>query len=187
MQLKESMKLVKVFLLLISTLFFAAGSNAAPVNADTAAATVRGWLQTDPTPLGDHLGSAIGTVDTYRDTSGLPLYHVVNLKPSGFVIVSGDDQVEPIIAFVSHGHYDPSPNNTLGALIGKDLPARMARVRGKGFKPGTAELKAQGKWQELGASGSGGAKPAVVMPATGTEKVLEVWPGVKVRVPQVMV
>ena len=156
------MKFAKAFLPLACILIFCGKAIGALVGADTAAATVKGWLLTDPVPLGDHLGSVVQSVDTYRDPSGIPLYHVVNLEPSGFVIVPADDQVEPIIAFVRQGHYNPAPNDPLGALVSKDVTDRVTRVRGKGFIPGTAESRAQSKWQELAAGGSngGGVQPA---------------------------
>lgn len=155
------MKFAKTYLLLGCIIScFIAKSGGAPITADTAVSAVKGWLQSDPVSLGEHLGNKVQSVDTYTDKAGLPLYHVVNLKPSGFVIVSGDDQVEPIIAFVREGQYDSSNKNPLGALIGKDLPARMARVRENGFKRGSGELKAQNKWQILGAKGSSGIQPA---------------------------
>jgi len=51
---------------------------------------------------------------TFKDDKGELLYHVVYLAPSGFVIVPADDLVEPIIAFVSRGRFDPSVKNPLG-------------------------------------------------------------------------
>jgi len=50
------------------------------------------------------------------------------LEPSGFVIVSADDLVEPIIGFADDGTYEPSPENPLGALVTNDLNGRMAAV-----------------------------------------------------------
>lgn len=57
------------------------------------------------------------------------IYYVVYLQPSGFVIVSTDDLVEPIIAFAGTGTYDPAPGNPLGALVTKDLKGRIDAVR----------------------------------------------------------
>jgi hypothetical protein len=47
----------------------------------------------------------------------------------GFVIVSADDSVEPIIAFSDDSDYDPSPANPLGALVGQDLRERVVTAR----------------------------------------------------------
>jgi hypothetical protein len=45
------------------------------------------------------------------------------------VIVPADELVEPIIAFVEKGIYDPSEENPLGAMVSRDVPARIAAVR----------------------------------------------------------
>jgi len=159
------MKFAKALLLLACLSFFTGKVNSAPVTADTAVTAVKGWLLADPTPLKERFGAKIQNVDTYKDKDGLALYHVVNLKPSGFIIVAADDEVEPIIAFVAHGHYDPSTNNPLGALVGRDLSTRVAWVRGTGYKPAFTGSKVHDKWQKLigaGGSGGGGVQPAGV-------------------------
>jgi hypothetical protein len=94
------------------------------------------------------MGREPASVKTFKDSSGSPLYHVVSLKPAGFIIVAAEDQVEPIIAFAEKGTYDPSEKNPLGALVARDLPQRMARAR---HHAKTAEgIKNLAKWQKLG-------------------------------------
>ncbi len=156
------MKPIKIFLLLTCYLWVAGQAIGTPVNSETAAATVKGWLQLDHSPLGEPLGGGVKSVETFRDDAGLPLYHVVYLDPSGFVIVSGEDQVEPIIAFATKGRFDPSLKNPLGALVGKDIPARVARVRAQSFKVTAAGLKARDKWQKLQKIVLGGPQPLVL-------------------------
>lgn len=97
---------------------------AAATTADQAKSAVTGWLKSNPQPLGAVIGQEVGKVDTFRDESGAPLYYVVNIKPTGFVIVSADDRIEPIIAFASKGTYDGSDKNPLGALVNRDLRVR---------------------------------------------------------------
>src|ERR1035438_8608405 len=89
---------------------------AAPVDSKQAAAMVAGWLSVDRAPLGAHLGATVQRVDTFKDSAGSPAYYVVYLDPAGFVIVAGDDLVEPIIGFAPAGRFDPSDANPLGAL-----------------------------------------------------------------------
>lgn len=102
---------------------------AAPVDSKQAAAMVAGWLRLDRVPLGAHLGTTVQRVDTFKDSAGSPAYYVVYLDPAGFVIVAGDDLVEPIIGFASAGTFDPSDANPLGALVTRDVPARVAHAR----------------------------------------------------------
>src|SRR5476651_1582640 len=111
------MKFTKGLALLVCIFGFVIGAAGSQVDSAAAASTVKGWLQLEHSPLGAKLGSQVKSVETFRDKSGVPLYHVVYLQPSGFVIVSAEDQVEPIIAFVSQGRFDPSEKNPLGALV----------------------------------------------------------------------
>ena len=105
---------------------------------------VQGWLCADGRPLGAALGQAIANVETYRNAQGGTLYYVVNLRPSGFVIVPADDDVEPVIAFAASGRYDPSPENPLGALVNRDVPGRITAARAKG-KAGPPAPRAAGR------------------------------------------
>lgn len=102
---------------------------AAPTSAENARKVVRGLLNLERQPLGTALGGSIENVDTYTDSVGDPMYYVVYLEPSGFVIVSGDNLVEPIIALSPGRDYEASNRHPLGALVNVDLPGRISRAR----------------------------------------------------------
>jgi hypothetical protein len=150
------MLVVSVFLLLCSN-----SLDAKPMNAGEAEKAVRGWLKAEAHFLGTALGQDVMSVETFSDDQGQPTYYVVYLKPSGFVIVPGDDLVEPIICFAPIGRYDSSDDNPLGALVSRDVPGRIAAVRAfqaASQKKGRnneetalqkASLKAQSKWDDL--------------------------------------
>ncbi|HUT31140.1 MAG TPA: C10 family peptidase [Sedimentisphaerales bacterium] len=161
---KLTISVILVFLALL--LLWPAELWAKPVNAGQARKTVRGWLNASPKPLGAALGSQIAGVDTFTGDAGEPVYYVVYLAPSGFVVVPADDLVEPIIAFVASGSYDPSDDNPLGALVSGDVPARVAAARTlqsnaqalssksqKALKK--AGAAAQGKWADIQAYADG--------------------------------
>jgi hypothetical protein len=129
---------------------------------------VNNWLLSQRKPLGTNLGWRAKKVKTFTDKGGAPLYHVVYLEPKGLVFVSGDERVEPIIAFAPAGVYDPSPTNPLGGIIGRDLRGRVGKVRAlDGADPGlepTAGLKeamltAQSKWADLTVLDPAGSAP----------------------------
>jgi len=123
---------------------------AAPVTAKDAATAVANWLIVDPMPLGENLGGTVQQVDTFNDNSGNPIYYIVYLDPSAFVIVAADDLVEPIVGFARAGQYDPSEDNPLGALVSNDLSARVAYAQQSGSASSdTNALQAQAKWQRL--------------------------------------
>ena len=116
--------ILSVFLFLCSSISFAE-----PVNKRQAEKMVTGWLEADSRPLGVKIGKDLKRTDTFTDENGENLYYAVYLEPDGFVIVSGDDDVEPIICFVQNGEFDPSEENPLGALVSRDLPSRISAAK----------------------------------------------------------
>ena len=121
---------------------------AEPMTADQAKIMVQGWLKTGNQPLQMALGTDLGEVETYRDQRGSNTYYIVYLKPQGFIVVPADDEIEPVIAFVAAGKYDPSPKKPLGALVSKDLAGRIFEVQ---LQKDAARMpvyaEAQKKWQ----------------------------------------
>lgn len=111
-------------------------SFALPTSQKQAERIVVNWLAMDNQPLETSIGSQVSDILTFDDDDAQPLYHIVYLNPQGFVIVAGDDLVEPIIGFAAAGEYDDSLDNPLGALVKQDVPARVMRVR---------EMERQGK------------------------------------------
>ena len=132
---------------------FSGGVQARPTTADEAAMVVTGWLKTDPQPLAAPLGQQVMNVETFPDDNGGPVYYIVYLQPSGFVIVPADDLVEPIIGFADDGLYEPSAENPLGALVTADLSARIAAVRDEHDLRKEAEAQGRenpdNKWRRL--------------------------------------
>jgi hypothetical protein len=124
-----------------------------PTTPHQAEKVVTGWLKADGQPLGTWLGQKVMKVETFTNNDGEPVYYIVYLQPSGFVIVPADDFVEPIIGFVDDGIYDPSLDNPLGALVTNDLNGRIAAVRDMQRLKATALMEAafesQGKWEQL--------------------------------------
>jgi len=116
-----------VFVLVVVLL--CSGLRARPTTADEAGMVVAGWLKSDARPLGMALGGEVINVETFTDDNNQPVYYVVYLESGGFVVVSADDLVEPIIAFADEGIFEPSSENPLGALVTRDIKGRIAGVR----------------------------------------------------------
>ncbi|MBW7992512.1 MAG: hypothetical protein FVQ84_21195 [Planctomycetes bacterium] len=116
-----------IFILMV--LLLCGGLWGRPTTADEAGMVVAGWLKSNAQPLGMALGGNVISVDTFTDDNGEPVYYVVYLEPSGFVVVSADDLVEPIIAFADEVVFEPSSENPLGALVTRDVKGRVASVR----------------------------------------------------------
>ena len=155
-QMKPLRNLVTIFILLA---FVLSGMVLAkPVNKADAEKMVTGWLRTDPKPLNTIVGGQVEATDVFTDENGAPVYYIVYLNPTGFVVVAADDLAEPVVAFVSgDAFYDPSPENPLGALISRDLPGRVAYARnlqkeldsGKVKAMADEAVKVKDKWSKL--------------------------------------
>jgi len=132
--------------------------SAAPIGADQSRKAVENWLRMERHPMRAKLGTTVKSTETFKDKTGQPLYHVVYLSGTGtqgggFVIVAGDDQIEPIVAFCEGGRkFDPDVRNPLGAMVSQDVPQRLAQARKvsamRATKPTHVE-QARQKWSGL--------------------------------------
>lgn len=156
---RYNIRMQRIFITLVVSLLVPTGILFAdPVSAEQAETVVDGWLAGDTRPLGADMDRAIAEIQTFSNDSGTILYYVICLQGEGFVVVSGDDLIEPIIAFSPQGSYDPSPVNPLGALVGCDLAGRAAVVRNVSGKPVPGDVeeamqKAAAKWEALAGGG----------------------------------
>lgn len=105
-----------VFLLLVVFFQFSDNAQAKPVNKKQAEDVVKGWLKSNTFPFGNRVSGHLRKTEVYTDSDGEAIYFIVYLNEEGFVVVPADNQVEPIIAFVASGTYDPSENNPLGLV-----------------------------------------------------------------------
>lgn len=96
---------------------------AEPVSKEGATEAVAGWLGESGLRLNKRLPAQIKSVKSY------PHFHVVHLAPEGYVVTAADSELEPIIAFSSHGTLVPDPNNPLWTMLNADLPARSAGLK----------------------------------------------------------
>lgn len=113
---------------------------ASSVDQAAAVAATRGWLAEGQTRLAGKMPAQVKTAESFGD------FYVVRLAPEGYVVTSADDEVEPIIAFSSTGHFQADPENPLWLLLQRDLPARLAHVRALNLRQpdpaGTGKLPA---------------------------------------------
>ena len=105
-----------------------AAARAEAVEPARAEAAVDGWLKTGTEPLGASLGYEIDRIDTVSNDQGQAVYYVVHLAPNGFVIVSVDDAVEPILCFSSSDQYDTGDGNPFWSMAAADMKARIEQA-----------------------------------------------------------
>jgi hypothetical protein len=145
----------KTFVLVAVLVVFASAlAVAAPRDANQARKVVRGWLKkTQSKPMNVNLGEVAKRIDTFADSNGQSIYHIVYLNPSGYVVVPADDEVEPIVGFSSEGEYDPSPKNPMGALVSADMADRVTTAHKEKHDPANPKhapfINARSKWQNL--------------------------------------
>ncbi|MGB2862300.1 MAG: C10 family peptidase [Sedimentisphaerales bacterium] len=142
-----------VIIAFLAILLLCSGLSARQTTEYEAEMVVSGWLKANPQPLGVTLGRRVKDIETYTDDADRPAYYIVNLEPSGYVIVSADNRIEPIIGFTADGNYDLSFENPLLALVTGDLGGRVEAVRNTYYLQMTVETQAaggpQGKWRHL--------------------------------------
>ena len=154
-----AMAIKAVVFFLAVLLFIASGAWARPTTEDEARNAAENWLSREAQPMGARVGRHVEKVQAFAGEAGDPAYYVVHLLPSGLIFLPADDQVEPIIGFVSDAtSYDPTPANPLGALVSRDIPGRVAHVKeteasalrsGETSAAGSRMAKARNKWASL--------------------------------------
>lgn len=127
-------------------------TQARTVDLDSAERAVRGWLRTHATPLQTALGRQVDAIDPECCADGDLLYYLVLLDPQGFVIVSAEERIEPIIGFGYTTDAALAPGGVLRRLISADMRARLrdcahtptATPRAHSLHPACKR-----KWQQL--------------------------------------
>jgi len=142
-----------IFITIVLTLMICNSLFARPTTANDAEMAVTGWLISNPRPFGVPVNQQIMNIDTFVNENDETLYYIVYLRPSGFVIVSTDDLIEPIVGFADNGIFDPSTENPLGALVNNDLKNRKEKVRDNFALLSTLQevpkSETQEKWENL--------------------------------------
>lgn len=148
--------------------------HAVPTTAEQAVRAVDKWLVDNPA-LECRLGSSAVGARTL-ETDGGARFHVVRLRGGGFVIVSGDTSVEPIIAFSESEDLVESADNPLLRLLDGDLSRRPLQSFKFAARPGaTARLRSaeEAKWADLLGDGeTDPSRPRKVLKAAAGKSTL---------------
>lgn len=96
------------------------------------------------------IGSPLQTskIATIFDESGNILAYVLNLSPEGFIIVSADTDIKPIIAYSLKGKFSFSnrPDNVLLDIVKWDMKARIEALP---FTPQSLKKQNSESWEQL--------------------------------------
>ncbi|MEA4855968.1 MAG: C10 family peptidase [Solidesulfovibrio sp.] len=108
----------------------------ATVSLDKANLAANGFAMSGASFMGKDVSGDIKSVVPVVNDAGLVLYYVVHTSPVGLIILAGDDQVEPIIAYsASATDIDTTTQHAIGALLQNDLSGRLAGIQA-GFAAG---------------------------------------------------
>ena len=117
------------YLAVLLLFFLSASLPAAPVSAQLARLFAQQWLASADKPLkADFSAHSISEVSAIENAAGLLIGYHVALQPEGYVIISADDRIQPLVSFSARGTYDDRDANPLRGLLLADLQARLAAV-----------------------------------------------------------
>ena len=142
-------KLLFVSVLTLITIFTHGNLSAAPVSPDEALSAANNWLIQTPQPLGVRMSPRKQTVETFHDQNRTTLFYIAPLSPSGFIIVSPDTEIEPIIAFSPTDSFNFDPDSPLLNLLTRDMQGRLAAGTRKSLALDSQIAKAEMTWQRL--------------------------------------
>ncbi|MCE1229157.1 MAG: C10 family peptidase [Firmicutes bacterium] len=130
------------------TLLLASGALLArPVSESQIHQAARAWLARNGAPLQATLGRDVLEVRTHRDEAGRARFHEVRLSPGGFLIMSSDDRVEPVIAFAEGEALDTSSESHLYLLLKRDPRLQPEALSAK--DPQDLKLATPNPWKAL--------------------------------------
>jgi hypothetical protein len=134
-----------LFLTLAALGCFATSLYAKETTKKQAISAASGWLKFQEKPMGREFGDLAGSVKTVQKNNQI-LYHIVDIEGEGYVILSGDDQIEPVVAFSSSGFFYEGANPHLTAILERDLTARLKRLKENDLKTSSLTKSNQTKW-----------------------------------------
>jgi hypothetical protein len=156
---------MKRLLPLLLFVLYAASAPAAEVSAKDAARAASAWVDRGYAMGRLPAGRTVAGVDEVEDPATGAQLRVVRFEGGGFVVLSADDLVDPVLAFSETGDgLDLDDNNPFWALLRGDIAAREAAAgveRGGGAKRGATKAAseptaAQSRWADLLSDAGGG-------------------------------
>ncbi|MGN0866325.1 MAG: LamG-like jellyroll fold domain-containing protein [Oligosphaeraceae bacterium] len=98
----------------------------ASVEEETALRLAQGWLSSQGNPVAqDGVAREVAGVQAIEE-DGVVYGYAVNFAPEGFMVVSADDRISPVLFYNNEGAFDPSPANPLRWIAIGDMQGRLA-------------------------------------------------------------
>lgn len=138
------------------------GAFAYEIPLDDAVFAAARWAGNGANLHGANLSAEPSEARTVRAGDGTAIYHVVSMEGGGYMILSAENRITPVIAFSDNGEFVESDENPLYSLLAGDMPLRLEMVENAGERnaggrtlaaAGAAETEAfpgaQAEWDSL--------------------------------------
>lgn len=134
--LAQSARKLGVRTLLSFLAILAAFAEARPVAEDVARRVALNFAQQHIATTGSWEGSQRVEVESISQLvfDGKAVAHLVRIKPSGYLLVSADDDLAPVIVYSPNGKFDPLEAANFGSLESWILPETRTRLESIGAK-----------------------------------------------------
>ena len=110
----------------VFALIFGVNLYGASIGQDTALGFAESWLSSQGNPVvADGVAREISGVVPV-EAEGVTYGYAVNFAPEGFMVVSSDDRINPVLYYNGTGSYVASPENPLFWLIVADMEVRLS-------------------------------------------------------------
>ncbi len=147
---------MKRFVLMIASLLFASLAFANPVSESTAKSLAENFLQRPSARMtfkGKVPAQTLGKkrVALKASAAAEPAYYVFNFDGGGWVIIAGEDSVEPVLAYSRNGYFtlEGAPSNLKWWMEG--LAGEIGAIRSGESAPAPVARKAAGSVRKIGA------------------------------------
>ena len=126
---------------------------AAEVSGDDAKTAVAGWVNLKAA-VGEDFAAKPSSVREYQGKDGKGKYYVVELEGGGFVVTSGDTEINPVLAYSKEGTWvDDVKKNPLLAMLPIDVAVATEAATSAALPTGSGKrLAAGGAAQSANAS-----------------------------------
>jgi len=121
--------------------------HAAPVSDVQARTAAASWLRRGD-PFGVNISRAVRDVTPQHDDAGRALFHVAELEDGGYVVLSADTMVKPVVAFSGSGEFDFSGDSPLFNILALDLAQRIPAQGGLAIL-GAEDSPYEDEWEAL--------------------------------------
>lgn len=138
--------------------FIAMCAGAASVSPEEAKAAAAVWASNRANLHGEAIGSSVLDARAVPGPDGETAFYVVRMSGGGALAVSAETRIRPVVAFTPSDDIYETDDNTLWAILNRDLPMRMKAVAARDVKRGNAGAAAmtdeESEWAALLAEGN---------------------------------